>query len=554
MDNPPNNSQTRESTEHVQRPDVTAGRVDVNVLAKLPKHWWQYPELLKLNLGLFSALLAWATTGFDGSMMNGLQAVPSWTTYFDHPAGARLGTMSNGFAYGNLITIFISFWLCERFGRRWPLLGSTILIIIGTIVQTAAQNFDTFVVARFIVGMGTGILGVVSLLLLAEVSYPTHRAVITAMIAIFWPVGALIAALATYGTFKMSSTWAWRLPSLLQGALPLVQLVLIFFTPESPRWLVDQNRAEEAERILVKYHGLGDPNSLLVQHEMVEISAAIEAEKLNRASRWQQWFSSTGNFYRLCLIIFLGFVRQLQGNALVSYYLVLVLKSIGIESEKQILLINVGLQIWSILTSGLFVSTVEKFGRRLQLLIALGMMFVAFLLWTICSAKAEQSNYENKGLSAAVLLMIFIFQAGSHFFSPAVYTLVMEIPQYSLRSKASMIFSLAQNLAGIFNGYVNPIAMDAIGWRYYITYVVLLAFDFVIVYMYLPETANLSLEEVSGIFDGENALISWKGVRRVSKRQRMDNAARYTKGAFEQVATTKKGIELVEHVEHSLDR
>ncbi|KAL2841964.1 general substrate transporter [Aspergillus pseudodeflectus] len=355
----------------------------------------------------------------------------------------------------------------------------------------------------------------------------------------------------------MSSTWAWRLPSLLQGALPLVQIVLVFFTPESPRWLVDQNRAEEAERILVKYHGLGDPNSPLVQHEMVEISAAIEAEKLNKASRWQQWFSSPGNFYRLCLIIFLGFVRQLQGNALVSYYLVLVLKSIGIESEKQILLINVGLQIWSILTSGLFVSTVEKFGRRLQLLIALGIMFVAFLLWTICSAKAEQANYENKGLSAAVLLMIFIFQAGSHFFSPAVYTLVMEIPQYSLRSKASMIFSLAQNLAGIFNGYVNPIAMDSIGWRYYITYVVLLAFDFVVVYLYLPETANLSLEEVSGIFDGDNALISWKGVRRVSKRQRMDNAARYTESAFEQVATTKKGIELVElveHVEHSQNR
>ncbi|CEL06453.1 hypothetical protein ASPCAL09630 [Aspergillus calidoustus] len=93
--------------------------------------------------------------------------------------------------------------------------------------------------------------------------------------------------------------------------------------------------------------------------------------------------------------------------------------------------------------------------------------------------------------------------------------------------------------------------MDSIGWRYYITYVVLLAFDFVVVYLYLPETANLSLEEVSGIFDGDNALISWKGVRRVSKRQRMDNAARYTESAFEQVATAKKGIELVEHVEHS---
>lgn len=77
--------------------------------------------------------------------------------------------------------------------------------------------------------------------------------------------------------------------------------------------------------------------------------------------------------------------------------------------------------------------------------------------------------------------MIFIFQGGSHFFSRVVYTLVMEIPQYSLRSKGPMIFNLAQNMAGIFSGYVSPIS-----WRYYIVYVVLLAFDSAVVYFYLP--------------------------------------------------------------------
>ncbi|KAL4889663.1 general substrate transporter [Aspergillus ambiguus] len=528
------------------------GHIDPHKLAKLPKHWWEYPALLKLNIGLLSGLLAWVTTGFDGSMLNGLQAVPSWTEYFDNPSGARLGTMANGFAYGNLITIFMSFWLCERFGRRWPLFGSALILIVGTIVQTAAQNFVTFVLSRFIVGMGTGILGVVSLLLLAEVSYPTHRAVITAMTAIFWPVGALIAAAVTYGTFQMQSTWAWRLPSLLQGVLPVVQMVLVYFTPESPRWLVDQNRREEAEEVLVKYHGLGDQNSALVHYELVEISAAIETEKINRSSKWKQWFSSRGNFYRLALLIFLGFARQLQGNALVSYYLVLVLESIGIRGSKETLIINVGLQVWSVVTCAAFAVTVDKLGRRRQLLIAFAIMFFAFLIWTICSAKAAQTNYQNKGLSAAVLLMIFIFQGGSHFFSPAVYTLIMEIPQYSLRSKGSMIFSLAQNLAGIFSGYVNPIAIDAISWRYYIVYVALLAFDFAVVYLYLPETANMTLEEVAGIFDGEDALISWRGVCRANRQERREHASKYVENALKQVtAIHKEDIELVEHVERT---
>jgi MFS family permease len=131
-------------------------------LAKLDKHWWHYPQLVRLNISLLCALLGQATVGFDGSMLNGLQAVSSWTKYFDQPAGQRLGTMSNGFAFGNIITIFFSHWLCERFGRRWPLFGSSIVIVIGTAIQAASQTFAMFVVARFIVGMGSGILSVVS--------------------------------------------------------------------------------------------------------------------------------------------------------------------------------------------------------------------------------------------------------------------------------------------------------------------------------------------------------------------------------------------------------
>lgn len=537
--------QTEGIAKPVAREDGENTQTLHDTLPKLDKYWWQYPSLLKLNLGLSCALLAWVTNGFDGSMLNGLQGLPQWTNYFDNPEEARLGTMSNGFAYGNLISIVFSSWICEKWGRRWPLVGSGVVLIIGTIIQTAATNFVMFVLGRFVVGMGVGVLGVVSLLLLAEVSYPTHRAIITAMTSIFWPFGALVAALVTYGTFKMESTWGWRIPSLLQGAFPIIQIALVFMTPESPRWLIDQNRHEEAEQVLIKYHGFGDPASPLVQYELAEISAAIEMEKINKSTEWKQWFKTRGNFYRLCLLIFLGFVRQLQGNALVSYYLVLVLKSIGIHSAPNMLLINVGLQVWSVITCGAFSVTVEKFGRRNQILLSLATMFIAFLIWTICSAKAEEQGFKNKGLSAAVLLMIFVFQAGSHFYSPAVYTLVMEIPQYSLRSKASMIFSLVQNLAGIFSGYVNPIAMKRIGWKYYIVYVVLLAFDFVVVYFYVPETKNMSLEEVAAIFDSDNALISWRGIGRVGDRERMNNAARYMEGSVKATAS-KREEEIIE--------
>lgn len=511
-------------------------------IPKLNKPWWRYPELLRLNCGLLSALLASAAVGYDSSMLNGLQAVPAWTEYFHHPKGATLGAMSNGITFGILFSLFFTFWLCEHFGRRWPLWGGSGLLIVGTVIQTASQTYSMFVVSRFIAGIGIGIISVVSLLLLAEVTYPSHRAVMTALTAVFWPVGALIAAGVTYGTFRMESTWAWRLPSLIQGVLPFFQIALLFLVPESPRWLVDQGRHEEARQVLVKFHGLGDPSSRLVQTELAEISAAIEIEKMSRTSRWKDWISTQGNIYRLCLILFLGFVRQLQGNALVSYYLTLILQSVGIKSSNSILIVNVCLQIWSTITCTIFATSVEKIGRRRQVLISIVIMLCAFFIWTILSQQAASGNYKNPSLSGGVLAMIFIFQMGSQFFAPAVQTAVMEIPQYSLRSKASTLFNLTQNAAGLFSGFVNPIAMDSIGWRYYIVYVVLLAFDLVVFYFYLPETKQLGLEEVATIFDGENAIISWRGIKKLSQKERMEAAGNYMARS-----ALQKGI--VEHEE-----
>jgi hypothetical protein len=62
------------------------------------------------------------------------------------------------------------------------------------------------------------------------------------------------AAWTTYGTFKINSTWAWRLPSLLQAIPSVLQFALILFAPESPRWLIRNGREAEALKTLAYYH------------------------------------------------------------------------------------------------------------------------------------------------------------------------------------------------------------------------------------------------------------------------------------------------------------
>ncbi len=96
------------------------------------KPWYHYGYLVRLNTLLLSALLTQMTNGYDGSMLNGLQSLPQWTSYFNHPAGSRLGVMSNGTVFGSVLGLLVSAKVCERFGRRRPVLYGSAVIILGS--------------------------------------------------------------------------------------------------------------------------------------------------------------------------------------------------------------------------------------------------------------------------------------------------------------------------------------------------------------------------------------------------------------------------------------
>ena len=91
--------------------------------------------MLKLNTVLVGAVLVNATSGYDGSLLNGLQSLPQWADYFGNPAGYVLGTMTSGITFGTIISMSFISWLCDKFGRRQPIIGGSFVIIIGAIVN-----------------------------------------------------------------------------------------------------------------------------------------------------------------------------------------------------------------------------------------------------------------------------------------------------------------------------------------------------------------------------------------------------------------------------------
>ena len=208
-------------------------------------------------------------------------------------------------------------------------------MLIAVAIQTAAQNIGMFIGARALIGFGLGIAATSAPLLcvqnpyngipvesqndgsmiffrITELAFPSHRAPITSLYNTTWYLGSIVAAWATFGTFSMTSSWSWRIPSVLQGLPSLIQCCLIFFIPESPRWLgelmrghvmpfgltmfiVDKGRDAEAIAVLTKYHCGGDENDPLIAYEYEEIKAALALEAEAAHTTWASLFKSRGN-------------------------------------------------------------------------------------------------------------------------------------------------------------------------------------------------------------------------------------------------------------------
>ncbi|KAL2859200.1 hypothetical protein BJX68DRAFT_252237 [Aspergillus pseudodeflectus] len=471
--------------------------------------WWRVPHLVKLNILLFVSYLTSYVGGFDGSMLNGVQTVTQWQEYFDHPSGSILSLMVN-----------MQVIAADRFGRRHPILLGSVLIIAGTLLQGCTQNMGMFLAGRFFIGLGGEFVATAAPPLLGELAYPTHRA-FTAVYNTTWYVGAIVAAWSTYGTFKMPNSWSWRIPSLLQAAVSIIQIAFIYFVPESPRWLIANNQTTQATKILSEHHtGSEEPNEL-VRLQVAEITAAIEFERTCDSVSYLQFFQtsganpcpplSKGNRHRLFIVVAIGFIIQWCGNQLISSYLALVLIDTGITNPETQNLINGGLQIYNLVIACGAATLVDRLGRRfllrfLLLTSTIGML-IAFTIWTILAARNQQTEDGDKGLAIGVMVMMFVFCAFYNLaMNPVPIAYILEVLPYTLRTKGLTAFNLAQYCSGIFNGFVNPIALEDLRWRYYIVFVCALVLWLVVIYFTFPETRSLTLEEVSQIFDGRGVL------------------------------------------------
>ncbi|KAI5840770.1 MFS transporter [Morchella snyderi] len=481
-------------------PPATVNAKFIDLVKNDHTPWYKKPNLRSLYMFLVPAAMGveW-TSGFDGSIMNGLQAVNTWDSYFNHPRGAILGIMNSIYSLGALSMMPIVPWVNDRYGRRMSIIVGSIIMVIGAILQTCSVHLGMFLTSRFVLGMGIPFALSGGSQLIGELAYHKERAVLTSAFNVSWYIGGIVAAGVTLGTFQIPTDWAWRIPSALQVVPSAFQLCFIWGVPESPRWLVSKDRAKEAYDILVKYHGEGDPNNEFVKAEYAEMIATIQMDMEQKNHTWGELISTKANIKRCALVAFIGTFSQWSGNGLVSYYLARVLETVGITSKRTQNKVNLGLNCWNLVTGFLASYLVSLTPRRVMYLTSVTGMFITFAAWT--GASASFADTHDSRAASAVVAMIFLYYP---FYNgaPLTYTYTIELFPFSMRAKGTVVVQTFSRFASFFNQFVNPIGLSAIGWKYYIVYTVWLFIEGLVIFFTFPETKDKSLEDLAFIFEG----------------------------------------------------
>ncbi|WWC99992.1 hypothetical protein V866_006901 [Kwoniella sp. B9012] len=468
--------------------------------------WYKDKGLRRMAVHIMVMYCCIFTFGYDGSLLNGLQTVPRWQTDFAHPTGNALGIIAASFYFPKIVTPVFASYIGDIYGRRVSLLVASVISVAGAFVNTFANGRGMLIAGRAVLGAGLGMQATIAPAMIQELCHPRLRAVAGGMYLAFFYVGSTTAAWLCFGMIHWNSSWAWRLPTIVQvfGTATIGVYISCGLMVESPRWLYSKGHEDQALRTIADMHANGDVNDELVQHEINEIKNSLQFDRENKGNNgYLAFFKTPGNRKRLFVLIVIAASSQLNGVGLVSYYIAPILKLIGITDASQVAGINGGLAVWNLINTLVMAQFVERIGRRpLWLTGAVGIL-ISFSIVTGLSGSFAMHKSPAVGTAVIPFLYIFyLFQNMAWAVLANLYT--AEILPYSLRSKGMSIYVTTQSVSLAFNQYVNPVAIAAIAWKYYLVYVSIQIILVIFAYFFLIETKGHTIEEVSRLFDGRN--------------------------------------------------
>lgn len=327
----------------------------------------------RIILWSLTSALAGFLFGFDTVVISGaeqkIQAV--W----------QLGDGIHGLAmsmalWGTVLGALTASWPTDRWGRKKTLLAIGVLYFVSAVGSALAPEVISFMVARFVGGVGVGISTVAAPLYISEIAPPRHRGRLTGLFQFNIVLGILIAYLSN-ALLVGTGEHAWRFMLGVEAIPALIYAFLCFGIPESPRWLLRrrENR-EEGLRVLA----LVEPDRTPAQLEVL----AHTIEVASQPTRGQSRFWTAGMLTPISLAFLVAFFNQLSGINAILYFSPRIFALTGLD-QSAALLQSIGIGITNLIFTFVGLWLIDRLGRRTLLyigsvgyIVSLGMCAWAF--------------------------------------------------------------------------------------------------------------------------------------------------------------------------------
>ncbi|KAF2106105.1 hexose transporter [Lophiotrema nucula] len=434
---------------------------------------------------------------YDGSLMGSLNVMPAYSGYFHLTTTTK--SLNTAITFVGAIPVALCAGpLINWRGRKFGIYLSAIIQIVGAVLQGSSQHIAMFIVGRFFIGAGSGVAQVAASTYVAETVPSRIRSFALGLYFTCWAVGSLLAA----GTAQMvDSTWSWRIPSLLQAAPSVAAIVVLIFLPESPRWLVYQDRNDEAIKIIARLHGTDSSDSVVqVQHR--EIIDTLQFEKDDgRSVSYPELFKTASNRKRLILALSVPLLAMLTGSNIITFYFGTMLEQAGIDDSNTQLQINVILSAWQLIVAFCGSLSAEKIGRKTLCLVSLGSATV--FLYMVGGLTATFGEGTNRSGVYGTVASIFLFLGAYSFgITPLTVMYGPEVLSYSIRAGGMSLSTALSKSCGLLVTFAFPYGFAAIGWKMYMINASFNVLLWSFVLCYWVETKGRTLEEIDEVFDG----------------------------------------------------
>lgn len=445
--------------------------------------------------------------GYESGQISGFLQMSDFLERFGedgHFSAIRQGTIVGLLCIGTLFGCLCSAPLADTYGRRLTISGSAFSYIAGVIIEiTSERVWVQFAMGRFVAGLGIGALSTVVPMYQSESIPKRIRGATVSSYQLLITLGIWTAYMVNYGTSKDYTNDAqWRIPNGLSALWAIILGSTILLLPESPRYAYRMGRIDEARANMARLNGIS-PDSAFIDNEIREIEEKLAAEKAGGDHPWHEIFTGPRMLYRTLLGMVLQAGQQLTGANYFFYYGTVIFSATGLKNPYVTSIILGTVNVIATI-GGLWI--VENVGRRMAMMCGAAWMFICLFIYSfvghyISNPDANGTPVPTPVAGNVMIVFTCLFIVGfATTWGPLVWAIVGEL--YPARYRATcMALATASNwLFNFIISFVSTLVTDRIDYYYGLIFGVSCFLLFWVVYFFMIESKDRSLEEIDTMY------------------------------------------------------